>query len=157
MSEDAPTNAASERSAAEIARALGLPDDASEDDFRRRASALSINAQTEHHFGNHVDAAGSDGLSKLALQGAERRRDEQATRIVALLSEAAREAIPVDARVITKRDAADMHTVGVYASNGMVASATHPDRLTAASNAARALLAREGAEGSACNALRRLL
>lgn len=139
--------------AADVARLLSLPADASEARFLTVAAAYDLDAQAEHHHGNHVHGATLHELAELARQGAALRRDDDAITLLALLCAAAPEVVPVDAVVDAGRDAS-LWVVAITGAGALVVRAAHPDALTAVRNASRALLAREGAEGTHCDALR---
>ena len=139
--------------AADVARLLSLPADTSEAKFLSVAETYQLDSQFEHQLGNHVHGATLHQLAALARQGAALRRDDDAIAVLALLCAAAPEVVPVDALVETTREAS-LWVITITGAGSLVARAAHPDSLTAARNAARALLAREGAEGPHCDALR---
>lgn len=112
-----------------------------------------LDAQYEDQRGNHVHASTLRGLADLADSGAEHARNDEAIRVLALLCRAAPEVVPVDARVEVTCESSRW-VVTVYANDVFVVRAVHPDMLTAVRNCARALLAREGAAGPACELLR---
>jgi hypothetical protein len=74
-------------------------------------------------------------------------------RLLDLLRAAAAEIVPVEPEVTTRTDAG-LWVVAVESGGSMVVRAFHLDLLAAVQYAARALLAREGAEGLHCDALR---
>ena len=136
--------------AADAARALGLSADASVEELRDRASAYTIDSQFEHALGNHVHGAALNELASIALQGVQMRRAE---RLLDLLRAAAAEAVPVEPEVTTRTDAG-LWVVAVESGGVTIVRAFHRDLFAALRFAARALLAREGAEGPRCEALR---
>lgn len=136
--------------AADAARALGLSADASVEELRDRASAYTIDSQFEHALGNHVHGAALHELAAIALQGVQMRRAE---RLLDLLRAAAAEVVPVEPEVTTRTDAG-LWVVAVESGGVAIVRAFHGDLLAALRFASRALLAREGAEGPHCNALR---
>lgn len=141
--------------ARDIARLLGLADDAGEQEFARLASNYAVDAQYEHHRSNHVAGASLTALSDLAARGVELCRAERSVHVLQLLAAAAIEVIPVGAAVCFDIDlSTSMPSVAISANGAMVVRAVHADYLTALQNASRALLAREGATGPACDALR---
>lgn len=79
---------------------------------------------------------------------------DRAERLHALLVAAAIETIPVDARVTDHREGG-LWVVRVISHDVLVCGASHYDLATAITRCARALLAREGATGPACEELRR--
>jgi len=132
--------------AADAARALGLSADASVEELRDRASVYTIDSQCEHALGNHVHGAALYELASIALQGVQMRRAE---RLLDLLRAAAAEVVPVEPEVTTRTDAGLVMAAAVT-----IVRAFHRDLFAALRFAARALLAREGAEGPRCEALR---
>lgn len=137
---------------AAIAQLLSLidPTDAR---FVAVAARYRLDAQYEDYRGNHVHATTLRGLADLADSGAAYAREDEAIRVLALLCAAAPEVVPVGACVDVICEAARW-VVTIYAGDALVVRAVHPDALTAARNCGRALLAREGAEGSQCDRLR---
>lgn len=136
--------------AADAARALGLSADASVEELKDRASAYTIESQTEHAMGNHVHGSTIGRLAEIALQGVRLRRTE---RLLDLLRAAAAEIVPVEPEVTTRTDAG-LWVVAVESGDVTIVRAFHRDLLAALQYAARALLAREGAEGPHCDSLR---
>ena len=141
------------RNADAVAALLGLPKSASEAQFLATAFKYDDDSRAEYARGNNVHGATLVELSALARTGAALRRHEAALRVLALLCAAAPEVIPVDARVTTNRGGS-LWAITVHGGDVMIVRAFHADSLTAVRNASRALLAREGAEGPACDALR---
>ena len=139
--------------AADAAHMLGLPDDAAEERFASLAREYRLYAQAETHHGNHVSAASLAGLADLAARGVELCRAERSVRILDLLAVAAVALCPVDTAVVLD-DADGMPRVTVRSHGQLVVSASHPRLDQAARYCALALLAREGATGPACDALR---
>jgi len=139
--------------AADVARLLSLPADTSEAGFLAVAKTYELDSRFERQLGNHVHGETLRQLAALAREGAALRRDDDAITVLSLLCAAAPEVIPVDALVETAREAS-LWVITITGAGALVARAAHPDALTAVRNAARALLAREGAEGPHCDALR---
>lgn len=139
----------------EIAHMLGLvaPTEAR---FVAIATQYRLDAQYADQRGNHVHASTLRGLADLAISGAAYAREDEAIRVLALLCAAAPEVVPVGSDVRVTRDA-QRFDCSVFAADMLVVRAVHPDALTAVSNAARALLAREGAEGPCCDQLREVV
>lgn len=136
-----------------VARQLGLPDDAAEERFTSLAREYRLYAQQERHLGNHVSAASLAALSDLAARGVELCRAERSVRILDLLAIAAVALCPVDTAVVLD-DVDGLQRVTVRSHGQLVVSASHPRLDQAARYCALALLAREGAVGPACDALR---
>lgn len=137
--------------AADAARALGLSADASVEELRDRASVYTLDSQFEHALGNHVHGAALHELADIASRGVRLRRAE---RLLALIRSAAAEVVPVEPEVTTETDAGMWVASVKSGGNITIVRAFHSDLLAALQFTARALLAREGAEGPHCNALR---
>jgi hypothetical protein len=138
---------------ANIAATLGVPVDTTEKQFRALSVEYRIDAAVEARLGNHAAASTLRELAELAAHGARMVRGIEAERVWSLLVRAAEEVIPVGARAFLVAEGG-MWSVAVQHSTGQVVRAVHGDLLTAVRMAGRALLAREGATGPACDALR---
>lgn len=103
-------------------------------------SQLLRDAARLDNDGNHCQAA--------------QLRHDAAEALHALLVAAAIETIPVDARVTDHRECG-LWVVRVTSHDVLVCGASHYDLATAITRCARALLARDGATGPACEELRR--
>jgi hypothetical protein len=139
---------------ANIAATLGVPVDTTEQDFRSLAAQYRRDAELEAHLGNHAAASTLRELGELAEHGARMVRGIEAERVWSLLVRAAEEVIPVGAQAFLVAEGG-MWSVSVHHSTDQVVRAVHSDLLTAVRMAGRALLAREGATGPACDALRK--
>ena len=136
-----------------VAATLGVPADTTEQRFRALSEEYRRDAEAEAWRHNHAGAATLRELAELAAHGARMVRGIEAERVWSLLTRAAEEVIPVGAQAFLFAEGG-MWSVAVQHSAGQVVRAVHGDLLTAVRMAGRALLAREGATGPACDALR---
>ncbi len=141
--------------AAEIANLLSL-DDATEVRFLEAAQQYRHDSTKAYDENNKFQGRTLNQLAELARMGARAARREAAYRLLRYLRLAAEEIVPVGASVVLDLDyALGFNKCSVFAYGTLLlASANHPDALTAVRNAARSLLAREGADGLQCDALR---